>query len=230
MQVCLHKALKESAMSLDIGAMDIFKRITKDHRELEKIVEDLIETSGDEAARRKGFKEFVARFKAHAAAEEEVLYARLFEDEKTRGKAAHSVKEHEEARSLIEKLEGRDYDEAQWLKDAKQLAHDTKHHHEEEEQDTFLRLRTSSLSTKPSRWVVRLRNPGRLGCKARSRSTIRHPSRYRRLCLGLHAAGSDETSTRRRPSTSPKLLGFTYGPLAFWCSVVFANPTKPSAT
>lgn len=117
--------------------MNVFEALREDHDIQRKLLDDLLNTSGDEASRRKGFETLKTELTSHAAAEEQWFYARLMQHTQTQDKARHSVAEHHDIDECIEKLEQTDYSSPQWLKYFKDLRHLVTHHLEEEEHEVF---------------------------------------------------------------------------------------------
>lgn len=117
--------------------MNIFESIEQDHHIQRKLVDQLIETSGDSKDRKKIFNQLKAELTAHADAEERYFYVPLIKLDKTQEDARHGIAEHHEIDELVEQLEETDASSPAWLKYAKDLAHKVKHHLAEEEQDYF---------------------------------------------------------------------------------------------
>lgn len=116
---------------------NIFEALREDH-ESQRTLADLLEkTQGASDGRSELFERFERELRAHAAAEERVFYARILEDELTRAKAGHSIKEHKEAETLLDELRDMDMSSPAWLPKLKQLTHDIRHHLDEEEQEVF---------------------------------------------------------------------------------------------
>ena len=121
--------------------MSIYQRIRADHDLHRKLLDTLASTSGDSGKRREVWEQFFYDVKAHAAAEEETLYARLIATESGQSDARHSVHEHQELDHIMEKLHDMDMSSPGWLQNFKTLRHDYLHHIEEEEADIFSRAR-----------------------------------------------------------------------------------------
>ena len=61
----------------------------------------------------------------------------MMEIDETQEQARHSVAEHNQIDELIEKLEGIDFDAAEWLTTAEKLQKAVTHHLDEEEETVF---------------------------------------------------------------------------------------------
>lgn len=121
--------------------MTIYQAIVGDHDMHRELLEGLAATSGDTAERRALWKRFFYDVKAHAAAEEETLYAKLIATEDGQPDARHSVHEHQELDDIMEELDGTDMASPGWLARFKVLKHDYEHHIDEEEDEIFSRAR-----------------------------------------------------------------------------------------
>jgi iron-sulfur cluster repair protein YtfE (RIC family) len=126
---------------------NIFSRIETDHQVQRNLMEKLLNTSGDTVERQQLFSNFVAEFRAHAAAEEHAFYAPMLELPETTGQSRHSVAEHHEAMELIEQLQKTDMSSPAWIATFKKLADENEHHMQEEEQDVFNSVRQEMSAT-----------------------------------------------------------------------------------
>ena len=87
--------------------------------------------------RRTLFDEFRTEVTAHAAAEEESLYATMLTNPELREDAVHSVSEHKEIGDLLGEIADLDPTSSEWTAKFKELRHDYEHHIDEEEEDMF---------------------------------------------------------------------------------------------
>ena len=127
--------------------MNIFEEIRKDHDVQRKLLNQLVETSGDTKARNKIYTELKKELEIHANAEERHFYKPLISNDMMQEKARHGIAEHHEIDEIIEKLDETDYDSSAWLKYAKDLQHKVEHHLEDEEH-TFFQLAGKVFSEK----------------------------------------------------------------------------------
>lgn len=116
---------------------DIFDRLKQDHNRHREMLEKLANTSGDGAEREEIFKKFQIEVTAHAAAEEESLYAVMLQDPDLREEGQHSVSEHKEIDDFLEELQDTDVSSADWMATFEKMRHRYEHHIDEEEQDIF---------------------------------------------------------------------------------------------
>ncbi|AIT79563.1 hemerythrin domain-containing protein [Novosphingobium pentaromativorans] len=115
----------------------IFQDLKADHDRHRKMLEQLGETQGDSEERRKLFEKLRQELQAHAAAEEESLYATMLADPDLRDEARHSVSEHKEIDDFLAELIDTDMSSGAWLTKFKDMRHRYLHHIDEEEEDMF---------------------------------------------------------------------------------------------
>ena len=115
----------------------IFADLKSDHDKHREMLEKLGETQGDSTERRKLFEALRMELQAHAAAEEESLYATMLANPGLRGEARHSVSEHKEIDDFLAELIDTDMSSGAWLTKFKDMRHRYLHHIEEEEEEMF---------------------------------------------------------------------------------------------
>lgn len=115
----------------------IFKDLKADHDKHRKLLEQLGETQGDSDERRALFEELRKELQAHAAAEEESLYATMLANPELRDEARHSVSEHKEIDDYLGELVEIEMSSSAWLMKFKDLRHRYLHHIDEEEEEMF---------------------------------------------------------------------------------------------
>lgn len=115
----------------------IFERLREDHDRHRTMLDLLEKTQGDSEGREELFGRLRTELMAHAAAEEETLYATMMEDPDLRQDATHSVAEHKEIEDFLEELTETDFSSSQWLPRFKEMKHRYLHHIDEEEQEMF---------------------------------------------------------------------------------------------
>lgn len=120
---------------------NIYSCIKQDHDHHRILLNEIADTSGDTADRRRLWREFYQDVKAHAAAEEETFYANLMAKTWGQDKARHSVAEHKELDDIMDELQEMDMSSPGWLNRFKTLHHDYVHHIEEEEGEVYERSR-----------------------------------------------------------------------------------------
>lgn len=115
----------------------IFEDLKADHDRHRAMLVQLGETSGDSAERRDLFEAFRIEVSAHAAAEEESLYATMLANPALRDEARHSVAEHKEIDDFLGELIEIDMSSSAWLAKFKELRRRYEHHIDEEEEEMF---------------------------------------------------------------------------------------------
>ena len=118
-------------------ATDIFDRLKQDHDVHRVLIDQICDTDDKGSKRKQLFDKFKIEVTAHAAAEEESLYATMLAREDLRHDAVHSVSEHKELGDLLEELADMDSNSSEWLAKFKELRHDYLHHIDEEEKEMF---------------------------------------------------------------------------------------------
>lgn len=115
----------------------IFETIRQDHDVHRKLLDELVDTSGNTEDRNRIYAQIKHELKIHADAEERYFYVPLFEDSLTQDQARHGVAEHHEIDELIEMLDTTEMDSPAWLIHAKQLREKVYHHLKDEEHQFF---------------------------------------------------------------------------------------------
>ena len=117
----------------------IFEDLKRDHGRHRKLLEKLVQDQGDSAARRALFETLRRELQAHAAAEEESLYATMLGCPDLRDDARHSVSEHKEIDDRLGELVDAGMDSPDWIESFGELRHRYLHHIDEEEAEMFPR-------------------------------------------------------------------------------------------
>lgn len=115
----------------------IFEDLKSDHDKHREMLEKIAETHGDSEERRTLFEALRTELQAHAAAEEESLYAIMLGCPDLRDEARHSVAEHKEIDDLLGELCDTDMSSGAWLTKFKEMRHRYLHHIDEEEDEMF---------------------------------------------------------------------------------------------
>ncbi|WNO53804.1 hemerythrin domain-containing protein [Stakelama saccharophila] len=115
----------------------IFEDLKRDHDRHRDLLARIAETSGDGEERRTLFEKFRVDVSAHAAAEEESLYAAMLATPDLRDDARHSVSEHKEVDDYLGELADTDMSSSGWLTRFKEMRHRYEHHIDEEEEEMF---------------------------------------------------------------------------------------------
>lgn len=115
----------------------IFDDLKQDHDRQRELLAKIADTSGDSSDRRELFETLRRELQAHAAAEEESLYATMLADPELRDDARHSVSEHKEVDDYLGELVEMDMSSSGWLTKFKEMKHRYEHHIDEEEEEMF---------------------------------------------------------------------------------------------
>ncbi|WP_336967731.1 hemerythrin domain-containing protein [Sphingobium aromaticiconvertens] len=115
----------------------IFDRLKQDHDAHRQLLDKLIDAKGEPDRREKLFEQFKVEVTAHAAAEEESLYATMLARPDLREDAQHSVSEHKEIDDYLEELDGLKMDGDAWNRKFAEMKKRYLHHIDEEEEEMF---------------------------------------------------------------------------------------------
>ncbi len=115
----------------------IFRHLKDDHDRHRAMLARLGDTHGDSEERRTLFEALRKELQAHAAAEEESLYATMLADPALRDEARHSVSEHKEIDDFLGELVEIEMSSSAWLMTFKDMRQRYLHHIDEEEEDMF---------------------------------------------------------------------------------------------
>ncbi|HEY9578676.1 MAG TPA: hemerythrin domain-containing protein [Rhizorhapis sp.] len=115
----------------------IFEDLKRDHDRHRQLLDQLAHIQGNGEERRSLFETLRKELQAHAAAEEESLYATMLGCPDLRDEARHSVSEHKEIDDKLGELVQTDMDSSSWMEAFGELQHRYLHHIEEEEEEMF---------------------------------------------------------------------------------------------
>lgn len=115
----------------------IFADLRQDHDRQRELLDRIADTSGDTPERRELFETLRKELQAHAAAEEETLYATMLGRPDLRDSARHSVSEHKEVDDMLGELVDTDMGSGAWLTKFKEMKDRYLHHIDEEEEEMF---------------------------------------------------------------------------------------------
>jgi hypothetical protein len=113
----------------------IFEDLKADHDRQRVLLEQVGSSNGGE--REALFEKLRLEITAHAAAEEESLYATMLADPELREDARHSVSEHKEIDDYFGELLDLDFGSSAWEARFGEMRHRYEHHIGEEERDMF---------------------------------------------------------------------------------------------
>jgi hemerythrin superfamily protein len=115
---------------------NIFDRLKADHDSHRALLARIGDATASEE-RKALFDTFRIEVTAHAAAEEETLYATMLADPELRHDAQHSVSEHKEIDDFLEEIEKLDVATKEWDEKFGEMRHRYTHHIDEEEEEMF---------------------------------------------------------------------------------------------
>ena len=115
----------------------IFHRLKQDHDSHRQLFAKMADAQGEPDRLEKLFEQFKVEVKAHAAAEEETLYATMLARPDLREDAQHSVSEHKEVEDYLEEMEEQSFNGPEWRETFAQMKKRYLHHIEEEEEEMF---------------------------------------------------------------------------------------------
>ena len=116
---------------------DIFSILKSDHDLHREMLSKIAAIKSDSPERRDLFEAFRIEVTAHAAAEEQSLYATMLGNPDLQEEGRHSVAEHKEIDDLLGILQTAEMDDAAWIAQFKALRHRYLHHIDEEEEEMF---------------------------------------------------------------------------------------------
>lgn len=115
----------------------IFDRLKQDHDAHRQLLAKMEDAANEPERLEKLFEQFRVEVTAHAAAEEETLYATMLARPDLREDAQHSVSEHKEIDDCFEEMEEQAFNGPEWRDTFAQLKKRYLHHIEEEEEEMF---------------------------------------------------------------------------------------------
>ncbi|MDF7777776.1 hemerythrin domain-containing protein [Sphingomonas sp. AOB5] len=113
----------------------IFRDLMADHERHREMLKKLADKRTED--REALFEALRVEVTAHAAAEEESLYATMLADPDLRDEARHSVSEHKEIDDYFGELLDLKFGGEAWEKKFKEMRHRYEHHIDEEEEEMF---------------------------------------------------------------------------------------------
>lgn len=113
----------------------IFDDLKADHDRHRNLLDRIARGDGDKSAL---FEAFRVEVSAHAASEEQTLYASMMADPELQDEARHSVAEHKEIDDYLTELCELDPATGEWTAKFDTMKHRYLHHIEEEEDEMFV--------------------------------------------------------------------------------------------
>jgi hemerythrin superfamily protein len=129
--------------------MDAIELLTRDHRTVEELFGQF--TDGDESTRRRTAERIIRELSIHAAIEEEFFYPTVCREvPRTEGMVEHGMREHQEAKEILARLDGMT-DKAHtkaFAEKVERLERLIGDHVEEEEKELFPKVREAMTKTR----------------------------------------------------------------------------------
>lgn len=116
---------------------DIYAKLKEDHDRQRDMLKQLAELKGKAGERKALFEKLRLELQAHAAAEEESLYATMLAIPDLRDEARHSVSEHKEVDDTLGEMMDLDIGTDAWEEKFFHLRRRYEHHIDEEEEEMF---------------------------------------------------------------------------------------------
>jgi hemerythrin-like domain-containing protein len=113
----------------------IYVNLKRDHDLHRDLLKQIAESANGE--REPLFERLRLEIAAHAAAEEESLYATMLANPELRDEARHSVAEHKEVADYLAELTRIEIGAPEWVEKFAHMRHRYEHHIEEEEEEMF---------------------------------------------------------------------------------------------
>ena len=118
--------------------MNAITMLTEDHREVERMLDDLEPTTERGIkTRQELFSRLKEALSVHETIEEEIFYPALREHPKAKDIVLEAYEEHDVVDSIMGQLEGLPVDDETWGAKAKVMIENLRHHIEEEEKEMF---------------------------------------------------------------------------------------------
>lgn len=129
--------------------MDILHRLLIDHARQRGLIQRILDNAADDRERAVLFEELRAELMAHAAAEEQVLYAAMFSDRQAQ--IQRSVDCNDKIAELAFQLHDLAVDNPEWLETFTRLTEEVEHHLRVEETELFPYARRTMKPDKAKR-------------------------------------------------------------------------------
>ena len=122
--------------------MNIYEYLKKDHQTADALIEKVVANKNEEQ-REELYNKISHELAVHSEAEEETFYKAIVKngDEEAKKEERHYVKEHDEIREHLKKLDAMDVHDESWMSLFHELKKSVDHHVREEESKTFDRAK-----------------------------------------------------------------------------------------
>ena len=129
--------------------MNALELLKEDHQKVKKLFEETTKTS-DRSRQKELFDKIDTELEIHTHIEETVFYPTIEEQEELKDMVAEALEEHQQAKMLLNELEGLGADNHDFGSKLQRLMESVEHHVEEEEKEMFPKSARSSTKTNSS--------------------------------------------------------------------------------
>jgi hemerythrin superfamily protein len=120
--------------------MDGLELLKQDHQAVKDLF-DQIDDAEDGKQRKKLFDQIDTQLNIHAHIEETVFYPEIQKIDELKDMVEEALEEHQEVKTLLEKIEGLDPEAEQFSASLEELMENVEHHVAEEEDEMFPKVR-----------------------------------------------------------------------------------------
>lgn len=120
--------------------MDGLELLKQDHQAVKDLF-DQIDDAEDGKQRKKLFDQIDTQLNIHAHIEETVFYPEMQKIDELNDMVEEALEEHQEVKTLLEEMEGRDPEDDQFIASLEELMENVEHHVAEEEDEMFPKVR-----------------------------------------------------------------------------------------
>lgn len=120
--------------------MDALELLKQDHQAVKELF-DQIDDAEDGKQRKKLFDQIDTQLNIHAHIEETVFYPEMQKIDELKDMVEEALEEHQEVKTLLEEIEGRDPESDQFIASVEELMENVEHHVAEEEDEMFPKVR-----------------------------------------------------------------------------------------
>jgi hemerythrin superfamily protein len=120
--------------------MDALELLKQDHQAVKDLF-DQIDDAEDGKQRKKLFDQIDTQLNIHAHIEETVFYPEMQKIDQLKDMVEEALAEHQEVKTLLEKIEGLDPEAEQFSASLEELMENVEHHVAEEEDEMFPKVR-----------------------------------------------------------------------------------------
>jgi hemerythrin superfamily protein len=121
-------------------SMNALEVLKEDHQKVKGLFQEVRQAT-DQSKRKELFNKIDTELEIHAHIEETVFYPAIEEHEEFKDMVAEALKEHQEAKTLLDELEGFETESPDFGSKLEELIEAVEHHVKEEEGEMFPKIR-----------------------------------------------------------------------------------------